>query len=106
MRDKLNKSVTSFRKSYGTQHSLVVILEKWKRAIENGECVSILFMDLSKAFDTISHDLMIAKPKTYGFSGKALKFMQIYLKNRKQRGQINNKFNFEKDVITGFHRIL
>ena len=81
MRDKLNKSITGFRKSHGTQHSLVVMLEKWKRAIDKGDCVSSLFMDLSKAFDTINHNIMIAKLKVYGFSGEALKFMQSYLKN-------------------------
>ena len=75
MRDILNKSITGFRKSHGTQHSLVVKLEKWKRAKDKRECVSALFMDLSKAFDTINYNLMIAKLKTYGFSGEALKFM-------------------------------
>ena len=56
-------------------------------------------MDLSKTFDTINHDLATAKLKVYGFSGEALKFMQNYLKNRKQRVLINNKFSFERDVI-------
>ena len=58
-------------------------------------------MDLSKDCDTINHDLMIAKLKTYGFSGEALKFMQSYLKIRKQRIQISNKFSFEKEFIAG-----
>ena len=101
MRDKLNKSITGFRKSLGTQNSLVVMLEKWKRAIDKGECVSALFMDLSRTVDTINHDLTIAKLKAYDFSGEALRFMQSYLKSRKQRVQTNNKFSFEKDVIAG-----
>ena len=83
MRDKSNKSITDFKKSHETQHSLVVMLEKRKRAIDKGQCVSELFMDLSKAFHTINHDLMIAKRKAFSFSGEALKFMQSYLKNRK-----------------------
>ena len=83
MRDKSNKSITGFKKSHETQHFLVVMLEKWKRAIDKGQCVSELFMDLSKAFHTINHDLMIAKRKAFSFSGEALKFMQSYLKNRK-----------------------
>ena len=72
-----------------------------ERAIDKGEYVSELFMDLSKAFGTINHDLMIAKLRAYGFSKEALKFIQSYLKNRKQSVQINNKFSFEKDVIAG-----
>ena len=90
-----------FRKSHGTQNSLVVMLEQWKRALDKGEYVSALFMDLSKAFDTINHDLLIAKLKAYGFSKEALKLMKSYLKNRKQKVQINNKFSSERDVIAG-----
>ena len=70
MTDKLAHSITGFRKSHGTQNSLVVMLEQWKRALDKGEYVSVLFMDLSKAFDTINHDLLIAKLKAYGFLRK------------------------------------
>ena len=101
MTDKLAHSITGFRKSHGTQNSLVVMLEKWKRALDKGEYVAALFMDLSKAFDTINHDLLIAKLKAYGFSKEALKLMKSYLKNRKQKVQINNKFSSERDVIAG-----
>ena len=104
MKVKLSSCITGFRKSHGTQNSLVVTLEKWERAIDKGECVSALlmnFMDLLKAFDTINHDLMITKLKAYGFFKEASKFMQGYSKNGKQRVQINNKFSFKRDVITG-----
>ena len=99
MEDKLSKYLTGFRKSHGTQHLLVTMLEKWKKAVDNGEYVSALFLDLSKAFDTINHDLLLAKLKAYGFSPNALKLMHSYLNNRKQQVQINNKFSCT--VITG-----
>ena len=77
------------------------MLEQWKRALDKGEYVSALFMDLSKAFDTINHDLLIAKLKAYGFSKEAIKLMKSYLKNRKRKVQINNKFSSERDIIAG-----
>ena len=58
-------------------------------------------MFLSKAFNTINHDLLIPKRKAHGFSKKALKLMKSYLKNRKQKVQINDKFSSEKDVMAG-----
>ena len=58
-------------------------------------------MDLPKTFDTINHDLLLAKLHAYGFSINALNLMCSYLKNRKQRVQINNNFSATKSVIAG-----
>ena len=102
MEEKLSKYLTGFRKCHGTQHLLVTMLEKSKKAVDNGVYVSALFLDFSKAFDTINHDLLLAKLKAYGFSPNALKLMHSYLNNRKQQVQINNKFSSESTVIAGF----
>ena len=83
MEDKLTKCLTGFRKLHGTQHSLLTMLGKWKRGIDNGAYVSVLFMDLLKAFDTVNYDLILVKLKAYGFSTNALKLMHSYLKNIK-----------------------
>ena len=65
---KISIYVTGFRKSHGTQHSFVIMLERWKEAIDKGEYVSVMYMDLSKAFDTINHEFLLAKLRAYGFS--------------------------------------
>ena len=88
MENKISKCITGFRKSHGTQHSLTAMLEKWKKVLDKEENMSPIFMDFSKAFDTINHDLLLSKPKAYGFSKQALSFMCSYLKNRRQRVQI------------------
>ena len=75
MENKISKCVTGFRRSHGTQHSLIAMLEKWKKALDEEENILAIFMDLSKAFDTINHDLLLAKLKAYGFSNQALSFM-------------------------------
>ena len=54
-----------------------------KKEVDKEEYVSAFFMDLSKVFDTINHDLLLARLKAYGFSLNAVKFIRSYLKNRK-----------------------
>ena len=44
MQDKLSKQITGFRKSHGTQHSLMTMIEKWKSALDKAENICVLFM--------------------------------------------------------------
>ena len=69
--------------------------------LDKGKHVGAVFMDLSKAFDTINHELLIAKLEAYGFSTNALLFMLSYLKNRSQRVSINSSFSTWKEIIGG-----
>ena len=64
-----------------TQYILISMQEKWKASLGKGEYVAVIFMDLSKAFDTINRDFLMAKLKAYGFSHNAFAFMLSYLKN-------------------------
>ena len=64
----LSKYQCAFRKRYSAQHCPLSMLEKWKSAIDNKKMFGALLTDLSKAFDCLSHDLLIAKLNAYGFS--------------------------------------
>ena len=101
MCDKLSKYITGFRKCHGTQHSLLVMLEKWKKALDKRENACTIFMNLSKTFDSINHDLLLVKLKAYEFSENALRLMFSYLKNRWHAVQINNNISSYKKVQAG-----
>ena len=61
-----------FRKGFSAQHCLVSMLEKWKSATDNKKSFGALLTNLSKAFDCLSHELLIAKLNAYKFNMSAL----------------------------------
>ena len=97
----LSKYQCGFRKGYSAQHCLLAMLEKWKNAVDKGKIFGALLTDLSKAFDSLSHDLLIAKLNAYGFSLPALKLVHSYLSNRKQRTKINNAYSSWEEILFG-----
>ena len=62
--------------------------------------VCAMFMDLSKTFDIIHHDLMIAKLGVHGFSQDALQYMRSYLTNREQGVRVNSNFSTWENIQT------
>ena len=96
-----SKYQCGFRKSFSAQHCLVSMLEKWKSATDNKKSFGALLTDLSKAFDCLSHDLLIAKLNAYGFNMSALRFVHSYLKNRMQRTKINSECSSWEEIMFG-----
>ena len=99
--DIFSKYQYGFRKGFSTQQCLLALLEKWKRFVDRGKVFGALLTDLSKAFDCLNHDLLIAKLKAYGFSLPALRLIHDYLLNRKQRTGINNSYSTWVEIVFG-----
>ena len=76
-------------------------MKKWKKAVDTKKVFGALLTDLSKAFDCLPHDLIIAKLNAYGFSLPALNLIQNYLANRKQRTKINDSYSPWSDILFG-----
>ena len=76
------------------------MIEVWKKNLDKGNEIAVIIMDLSKAFDTINHSLLLAKleAQAYGFSMASLKLMQNYLCNRFQRTSVNESFSDWKET--------
>ena len=64
--------------------------ETWKTKLNMGHKVGVIYMNLSKAFDSLNHELLIAKLKCYGLDQNAVEFFRSYLSNRYQCCKINN----------------
>ena len=68
-------------------------MKNGKKIVDNGGAFGALLTDLSKAFDCIPHDLIIAKLEAYGFHIDTLKVIHDYLSNRKQRIKVNDAYS-------------
>ena len=97
----LSKYQCGFRKSFSAQHCLLAMLEKWKNAVDKGKVFGALLTDLSKAFDCLPHELIIAKLNAYGFNLPALKLMHSYLSHRKQRTKVNHAYSSWEEILFG-----
>ena len=80
-----NPFLAAFRKGFGCQSTLLRLLKDWRKALDNHEYIAAILMDLSKAFDCLSHLLLIAKLKAYGLSEEAVKLLDSYLNDRSKQ---------------------
>ena len=71
-----------FRHSHSTTHALIEIIEKTKLACDSGQYACGVFLDLQKAFDTVSHDILLRKLNNYGTRGIKNNWFRSYLQDR------------------------
>ena len=85
-----SKFLSGFRQRYSCQTSLLRMIEDWKSELDNGNIIGTVDIDLSKAFDSLPHGLLIAKLHAYGVDLSSCKLLASYLHNRYQRVKIKD----------------
>ena len=86
----LYKYQFGFRKNHSTEHALIEITDQIRLAMDNNKITCGIFVDLSKAFDTVNHHILLGKLENYGIRGKGLELFKSYLSDRKQYVNIDN----------------
>ena len=97
----LSPYMCGFRKGYSTQYCLMVMIDKWKKAMDKGKFAGALLTDLSKAFDCLNHELIIAKLEAYGFDQSPISYIFSYPTDRKQRTKVNNSYSSWSNIKSG-----
>ena len=97
----LSPLLSGFRLGHNTQYALFRVIEFWKKHQDMSGTIGTILMDLSKAYDCIPHDLLIAKMDAYGLNKKAFKLVYSYLKNRMQRVKTGSTFSSSKKISIG-----
>ena len=97
----LYKYQLRFHEKHGTNMALIVLVDEILKALDEGKIVLGVFLDLSKAFDTVDHSILLKKLLKYGIRGSALKWMTEYLEERQQYVFFNRQCSSNETVSCG-----
>ena len=90
-----------FVRGRSCQTNILLCLEKWTDIVDCGNCVDVAYFDYAKAFDKVSHRLLLLKLKGYGIDGKILDWLKNWLENRRQRVMVGNAMSEWLEVVSG-----
>jgi len=90
-----------FRKGHSTEYALVELIDKLSNSMDKGETPLTIFLDLSKAFDTLDHSILLNKLKYYGITGTSYNFFENYLSNRLQFVEYKDNISDRLLISTG-----
>ena len=90
-----------FREKHSTDLAALEMVDRLAMEIDKGETPLNIYLDLSKAFDTLDHDILIYKLSYYGIKGTALNLCKSYLTDRKQLVELDNSKSDLKNITTG-----
>ena len=97
----LSPYLFAYRIAHSSEQCLLVMIEMWRQALDEHKVAGAVLTDLSKAFDCLSHDLLIAKLDAYGFGKSALKFIYSYLTDRTQRVKVDGEYSGKRTLKYG-----
>ena len=97
----LNKQQYGFRASHSTYMAVTQLIDKINNGVEKKKSSIGIFLDLSKAFDTIDHNILLYKMDYYGFRGIVYEWFKNYLSNRKQYVNVNCSRSYLQNIICG-----
>ena len=90
-----------FRKQHSTELAVLELVDRTIYTLDKDETPINIFLDLSKAFDTLNHTILLNKLHHYGIRDESLNLFKSYLQNRKQYVVINNAKSETLDITTG-----
>ena len=94
----LHQHQYGFQAKKSTEHHLIHVTNKIGSALNNGEFCIGIFLDFKKAFDTVSHSILLKKLKAFGINGTSYKWFTSYLSDRKQQVDVNGVLSSSKNV--------
>lgn len=97
----LAKTQSAFRAKHSCETAINYLINNWKEAIDKGETVIAVFLDLKRAFETVDRKRMIDKLKNYGIEGKELKLFENYMADRRQKVKYNGDISEELEIPIG-----
>ena len=97
----LSPYMCGYKKGFSTQQVLFSLIETWKKVFDRKGYGGAILMDISKTFDTINYDFLLAKLHAYRLTNKSLRLMQSYLTNRWQGKKVNTSFSSWSERLLG-----
>jgi hypothetical protein len=99
--DLISRSQHGFMANRSTNSNLLGCLNDWCRAVDKRECIDVLYIDIAKAFDSVSHPKLLYKLTKYGVGGKFFEWIRAFLGNRRQKVRINSNHSDYVRVSSG-----
>ena len=97
----LHKSQSGFRPKHSTESALILMIDSWLKAINEGKVVGCVLVDFRKAFDLVDHEILLTKLQSYKCNDSCLSWFKSYLCNRTQRVSLNNNLSDASNIIHG-----